>query len=317
MAAGARAAHCFPERPSQLTTHNIKFAWHFFCDTRHDALHPNKTTRLTMIMTTTCTVTTTTAIVQDIVSNNKTDDPLKDVCHVNPYDNHELHVWFWEPQVARGVLTQDGVTQIAHHKYKPGTYTALDSFLNPAWESFTELLPMWLAPNAVTALGSAACMLSYVLVWRYNFTFQDSVPSSLLVWNGLCLMLYYTLDCMDGKQARRTSSSSPLGQLFDHGVDCVSNLSHIGLMQCILNLPTRGFWWLQICTQVSVYIVETKNYTYMIHLSNIHVLCRFLFMSRLVSFKLNGKNIIREVSPMPQETWERPKFCIAWQLGLC
>jgi choline/ethanolamine phosphotransferase len=30
------------------------------------------------------------------------------------------------------------------------------------------------------------------------------------------------LDAIDGKQARRTSSSSPLGELFDHGCDSVS-----------------------------------------------------------------------------------------------
>jgi hypothetical protein len=27
----------------------------------------------------------------------------------------------------------------------------------------------------------------------------------------------YTFDAVDGKQARRTNSSSPLGELFDHG----------------------------------------------------------------------------------------------------
>jgi ethanolaminephosphotransferase len=32
------------------------------------------------------------------------------------------------------------------------------------------------------------------------------------------LFLYQTLDAIDGKQARRTGSSSPLGQLFDHGM---------------------------------------------------------------------------------------------------
>jgi len=30
------------------------------------------------------------------------------------------------------------------------------------------------------------------------------------------------LDAIDGKQARRTKSSSPLGQLFDHGCDSFS-----------------------------------------------------------------------------------------------
>lgn len=33
---------------------------------------------------------------------------------------------------------------------------------------------------------------------------------------------YSTLDAIDGKQARRTKSSSPLGQLFDHGCDAFS-----------------------------------------------------------------------------------------------
>lgn len=36
-------------------------------------------------------------------------------------------------------------------------------------------------------------------------------------WAAIALFLYQTLDAVDGKQARRTNSSSPLGQLFDHG----------------------------------------------------------------------------------------------------
>ena len=35
--------------------------------------------------------------------------------------------------------------------------------------------------------------------------------------NGFTGLVYLHLDCVDGKQARRTKSSSPLGQLFDHG----------------------------------------------------------------------------------------------------
>ena len=34
--------------------------------------------------------------------------------------------------------------------------------------------------------------------------------------------MYQTLDAIDGKQARRTNSSSPLGELFDHGCDSLS-----------------------------------------------------------------------------------------------
>ena len=37
-----------------------------------------------------------------------------------------------------------------------------------------------------------------------------------------CLWLYSTFDNVDGKQARRTGSSSPLGELFDHGCDALN-----------------------------------------------------------------------------------------------
>ncbi|GFR76104.1 choline/ethanolaminephosphotransferase 1 [Elysia marginata] len=40
--------------------------------------------------------------------------------------------------------------------------------------------------------------------------------------SGLGLFIYQTLDAIDGKQARRTKSSTPLGELFDHGCDSIS-----------------------------------------------------------------------------------------------
>ncbi|KAM6548236.1 hypothetical protein CsatB_019912 [Cannabis sativa] len=40
--------------------------------------------------------------------------------------------------------------------------------------------------------------------------------------HGLLLFLYQTFDAVDGKQARRTNSSSPLGELFDHGCDALA-----------------------------------------------------------------------------------------------
>lgn len=38
------------------------------------------------------------------------------------------------------------------------------------------------------------------------------------------LFIYQSLDAIDGKQARRTNSSSPLGELFDHGCDAISTV---------------------------------------------------------------------------------------------
>ena len=49
--------------------------------------------------------------------------------------------------------------------------------------------------------------------------FDSQYPSWLYFWLGLSMFIYETLDAIDGKQARRTDSSSALGHLFDHGCD--------------------------------------------------------------------------------------------------
>lgn len=44
----------------------------------------------------------------------------------------------------------------------------------------------------------------------------------MFLLSAVSVVVYVHLDCLDGKQARRTKSSSPLGQLFDHGCDALS-----------------------------------------------------------------------------------------------
>ncbi|MBP5977864.1 CDP-alcohol phosphatidyltransferase family protein, partial [Brasilonema sp. CT11] len=39
----------------------------------------------------------------------------------------------------------------------------------------------------------------------------------IYLFSAACLFFYQTMDNLDGRQARRTGASSPLGQLFDHG----------------------------------------------------------------------------------------------------
>ena len=48
------------------------------------------------------------------------------------------------------------------------------------------------------------------------------MPSWVYLFASFSVVFYTWLDCFDGKQARRTGTSSPLGQLFDHGCDALS-----------------------------------------------------------------------------------------------
>ncbi|XP_050801960.1 cholinephosphotransferase 1 isoform X2 [Gopherus flavomarginatus] len=61
------------------------------------------------------------------------------------------------------------------------------------------------------------------------------------------LFVYQSLDAIDGKQARRTNSSSPLGELFDHGCDCISTV-FVSIGACIaVRLGTNPDWLFFCC----------------------------------------------------------------------
>lgn len=73
------------------------------------------------------------------------------------------------------------------------------------WSSF-HLSLVWATPAWMCV---CVCVLFQAPLWAY-----------LLCAVGL--FIYQSLDAIDGKQARRTNSSSPLGELFDHGCDSLS-----------------------------------------------------------------------------------------------
>lgn len=119
------------------------------------------------------------------------------------------------------VLSTEDLDMIAAYKYKPGAYTRLDNTLTPFWNWAVMLLPLWMAPNLVTFLGLVGTTLAAGVLTSFSPSLEAEVPRWCSVLFAATLFLYQTLDAIDGKQARRTNSSSPLGQLFDHGCDTV------------------------------------------------------------------------------------------------
>jgi ethanolaminephosphotransferase len=117
------------------------------------------------------------------------------------------------------------------HKYKySGTDASLTYrfLLSPLAELLVKLFPLSVAANSVrvtqiTLAGHFCCLLMYGLPWLYcGNTLSCLLPSWLIV---LCVVFYFAwivLDNIDGKQARRTNNSTPLGLLFDHQVDAIN-----------------------------------------------------------------------------------------------
>jgi len=97
-----------------------------------------------------------------------------------------------------------------------------NNFGQPFWNAFVELLPLTMAANMVTVLGFASMVLSYLATLSFCPTLEEQAPSWLYLFNAICLFFYQTMDAVDGKQARRTQTSSPLGELVDHGCDAIT-----------------------------------------------------------------------------------------------
>jgi len=87
---------------------------------------------------------------------------------------------------------------------------------------------MWIAPNLITLTGFLLLVMQFLIFSYYDHYFYASdnshpeyrpVPNIIWLIAALCMFWAHQLDGTDGKQARRTKTSSPLGELFDHGLD--------------------------------------------------------------------------------------------------
>ena len=91
---------------------------------------------------------------------------------------------------------------------------------------------------------------------------MQQVPSWSLHLNGLGLFVYQTLDAVDGKQARRTGTSSPLGELFDHGCDAISMVVVVTGAGIALKLGQLPHWmlFLSVAASTMFYLTHWKAY---------------------------------------------------------
>lgn len=121
-------------------------------------------------------------------------------------------------------MTPQQLKRLDKHAYNCANESIVDPIMQKWWRYAIEQIPLWLAPNAITMIGLVINVLTSVILIYNCPTAKEPAPQ----WaTGLCclgLFIYQTLDAIDGKQARRTNTSNPLGELFDHGCDSVSTV---------------------------------------------------------------------------------------------
>ncbi|PSS21699.1 Choline/ethanolaminephosphotransferase [Actinidia chinensis var. chinensis] len=122
-----------------------------------------------------------------------------------------------------GYIGSHGVAALHRYKYSGVDHSYVAKYvLQPFWSRFVNFFPLWMAPNMITLTGFMFLVLSASLGYMYSPRLDSAPPRWVHFMHGLLLFLYQTFDNVDGKQARRTNSSSPLGELFDHGCDALA-----------------------------------------------------------------------------------------------
>ena len=160
----------------------------------------------------------------------------------------------------RKYITAEGIQQLDRYQYKPGKYTTIDNLLTPYWNYVVTLVPEWVAPNLITFIGFLIFLSSTVIIFLYDFTFKESIPSWCFFYAAASLWIYTTMDAIDGKQARRTRSSSPLGQLFDHGCDAFGVSFILINMGEAAQLQNLHIFLLYFSTYTAFFFANWKEY---------------------------------------------------------
>ncbi|KAG5677432.1 hypothetical protein PVAND_007190 [Polypedilum vanderplanki] len=131
------------------------------------------------------------------------------------------------------ILNSSQLRKLSEHKYSVTSSSLIEPYLQPYWNWLVLKLPLWIAPNLITIIGLAVNIVTALILLYYNPDGKDtnSPPRWTYLVCALGLFIYQSLDAIDGKQARRTNTSSPLGELFDHGCDSIS-LVFVTLSTC-------------------------------------------------------------------------------------
>eukprot|EP01112_Ceratiomyxa_fruticulosa_P011980 TRINITY_DN329_c0_g1_i1.p1 TRINITY_DN329_c0_g1~~TRINITY_DN329_c0_g1_i1.p1 ORF type:complete len:406 (+),score=36.69 TRINITY_DN329_c0_g1_i1:165-1382(+) len=158
--------------------------------------------------------------------------------------------------------TAKGLQNLSTYKYV-GVDNSLVAkhIMQPIWTRLVYFLPMWMAPNLVTLIGFLFIIMSYLLTVVYTPLLVGEAPIWVYLCNALFMLIYQTMDALDGKQARRTGTSSPLGELFDHGCDAVTTvLSTLTIMGCLQTGATFFSLFTLISLMAAFYLTQWEEY---------------------------------------------------------
>lgn len=115
------------------------------------------------------------------------------------------------------LLTNTEKNNLKKWSYSVDDPSITTKLLSPFWNYVVDWVPDIVAPNVLSLSGLLLLVYSFYISYTHFKAFPRLIPliASILIF------AYQTLDAIDGKHARNTKNSSPLGELFDHACDSV------------------------------------------------------------------------------------------------
>jgi ethanolaminephosphotransferase len=95
----------------------------------------------------------------------------------------------------------------------------------------------------------------------YGADFSTPVESWWCYSQAVCYLIYRVLDDLDGKQARKTGNSSPLGLIFDHGCDAYNVIFQMVIILKALEAGNNELpLWIFFCGTMIFYVSIIQEY---------------------------------------------------------
>ncbi|XP_066254001.1 cholinephosphotransferase 1 isoform X3 [Euwallacea similis] len=145
------------------------------------------------------------------------------------------------------ILSESQLRKLGEHQYSCQSVSICDKILQPYWNWLVLRVPIWFAPNLLTIMGLLVNIITALILVAYSADARQEPPRWACALCALGLFMYQSLDAIDGKQARRTGSANPLGELFDHGCDSLSTV-FVAISACTaIQLGTYPSWMFFQC----------------------------------------------------------------------
>jgi len=176
------------------------------------------------------------------------------------------------------LLSTEQLKKLQEHKYKGSNDSFADNNGMDKWFNLVaNLLPLWLAPNVITAIGSFTLGVTSIIHLSFCPHGTEEVPVWVICLSLFGLFTYQTLDNVDGIHARRTKSSNSLGELFDHGLDMINSVwvtiigvvsvgmgqkPYIMMFVCFLTIARFGYtliWQQYASGAVKMWIIDATD----------------------------------------------------------